>query len=241
MIDGKRVLAIIPARGGSKGLPGKNIRPLCGVPLVGWPIRAALQSRYVDRVLVSTDSPEIAEVAKSQGAEVPFLRPDELAGDCAPTAPVLLHTLDWCRQHGESYDYLVLLEPTSPLTEATDVDKALEMLFGSREAQAIVGVADVDVHHPVYCAVIKERGLLAPYQGGDFAAMPRRQDIPDVYYFDGTLYISTVEALREKGGFYHDRTLPYVVPKWKALDVDTLTDFICVEAVMQRREELKSM
>jgi CMP-N-acetylneuraminic acid synthetase len=115
MINGKRVLAVVPARGGSKGLPGKNIRMICGKPLIDWTIQAALKSRFIDELIVSTDSPEIADIAAKAGASVPFLRPAGLATDTSPTIDVVEHVLEHFRAASESFDYLVLLEPTSPL------------------------------------------------------------------------------------------------------------------------------
>jgi len=122
MYKGKKILALIPARGGSKGLPGKNIKPLLGKPLIAWTIEQAKASKYVDRVVVSTDDDEIAEVAIRYGAEVPFLRPKELARDDSPTIDAILHALDFFSDKGERFDLLALLEPTSPLRDSEDID-----------------------------------------------------------------------------------------------------------------------
>lgn len=237
MINQKKVLAIIPARGGSKGLPGKNIRELNGMPLIAWPIKAALNSKYIDRVVVTTDDSEIAEIALKYGAEVPFMRPAEFARDTSPSSEAILHALRLCIETDGEYDYFVLLEPTSPLTETADVDKALEILVSS-EALSIVGTCKVESTHPVYCATIGSDNLLKPYNRDSFAKPVRRQDVDELYYFEGSLYISEVKKYLETGTFYHEFTLPYIVPAWKALEIDTLLDFLKIEAVMRNKELL---
>jgi CMP-N,N'-diacetyllegionaminic acid synthase len=240
MIDNKKVLAIIPARGGSKGLPGKNIRPLHGKPLIGWPIQAAMRSRYIDRVVVSTDDPQIAAIARECGADVPFLRPAEFALDTSPSSDAVIHAINFCTAEDGDYDYIVLLEPTSPLTETADVDNALARLQGS-DGLAIVSVSKVESMHPVYCARVGESNFLQPYARESFAKPIRRQDVDAVYFFDGSLYISDTKKYLEAETFYHERTLPYIVPPWKALEIDTLLDFIKIEAIMQNRELLDTL
>lgn len=237
MIAGKKVLSLVPARRGSKGLPLKNIRPLGGKPLLAWPIEAACQSRYVDRVIISTEDPEFAEIARQAGADAPFLRPAALASDTSPSMDFMVHALETLEAMGEHYDYLVLLEPTSPLTEASDVDAALETLH-AREADAdsIVGVSALVTEHPAFAVRFNPSGLMEPYAAASFGQMPRRQDIEPLYSLDGSLYISKTEALLRERGFCHQRTLPYVTPRWKSLEVDDIVDFICIEAVLAQRE-----
>lgn len=237
MIQGKRVLGLVPARRGSKGLPLKNIRPLQGKPLLAWPIEAARASRYVDRVVVSTDDAEFAALAQAAGADAPFLRPAELASDTAPSIAFILHALDALEAAGDIYDYLVLLEPTSPLTGAEDIDAALEALVATRAAaDAIVGVTALVSTHPAFTVRLDARGLMQPYAVISFGEFPRRQDIEPLYSLDGSLYISSVEAIRRERGFCHERTLPYVMPRWKSFEVDDLVDFICIEAILAQRD-----
>lgn len=240
MIDGQRVLALVPARRGSKGLPLKNVRPLGGKPLLAWPIAAAKASRYVDKVIISTDCPEFAEVAAAAGAEVPFLRPAELASDTATSLSFVLHAIDQLALAGDRYDYIALLEPTSPLTESSDIDAALETLAGRRtDADSIVGVTPLIDAHPAFAVRLGNNDLLRPYAATSFATLPRRQDIEPVYRLDGSLYISDIAALRREGGFYHERTLPFVMPRWKSFEVDDLLDFLCIEAIIAKRELLE--
>lgn len=235
MIHGKSVLALVTARGGSKGLPGKNLRPLLGKPLIGWSIDQGRASKYVDAVVVSTDDDAIAVAARAHGAELPFMRPLELASDTASSIDVILHALDALEQAGRRYDVLVLLEPTSPLRETTDIDAALEALLNNTEAQSIVGVAKVEAGHPSF--LLRRNGnLLVPYAPQEFGAK-RRQDLDELFFLEGTVYITWVEALRERRGFYHERTMPYVVPKYKSFEVDDLTDFTVIEALMAARKK----
>ncbi len=241
MIDGKKIIAIIPARGGSKGLLRKNILILNKKPLIGWPIFTAKGSKYIDKVIVSTDDQEIKDIAIEQGAEVPFLRPKELATDKAHRSSVILHAIRFFTQYGETYDYIVFLEPTSPLTETEDIDSALEMLVSKREiADSIVGVSKVEATHPAFDVFIDEKGLIRPYIGQEFKTSLLRQDISDLYFFEGSLYISSVEGFLRENEFYHKRTLSYIVPKWKSLEIDDIVDFICIEAIMKNLDVIKT-
>ena len=241
MIDGQRVLAIVPARRGSKGLPLKNIRPLQGKPLLAWPVEAARASRHVDRVVISTDDAEFAALAVAAGAEAPFLRPAELANDTAPSIDFILHALDTLEAAGDRYDYLVLLEPTSPLTEAEDIDAALETLAAQRAAaDAIVGVTALVSTHPAFAVRLDASGLMQPYAAPSFGHLPRRQDTEPLYSLDGSLYVSSVEAIRRERSFCHARTLPHVTPRWKSFEVDDFVDFICIEAILAQRDLIRS-
>jgi len=238
MIKGKRVLAIIPARGGSKGLPGKNIRDLCGKPLIAWSIEQGLACEYVDTVLVSTDSEEIATIAVQHGATVPFLRPAALAEDAASSIDVLLHAVDYLASIGESYDYVVLLEPTSPLRDVSDIAGALELLMGmgSGYSESVVGVAKVEASHPSFLFVVQD-GLLRPMSGSQPTGL-RRQDLKeDFYYLEGSIYVSSVASLRRYKSFYHAATAPWVVDRYKAIEIDELSDFIAAEALMKAKLE----
>ncbi len=236
MYKDKTILAVIPARGGSKGLPNKNIKNLCGKPLVGWPIQAALNSKYVDKVIVSTDSAEISEIAKNYGADIPFIRPDQLASDTATSYAVLEHAIYELRKSNEEYDYILMLEPTSPLTDADDIDNALNKLLNTEDAESIVGVCKSESGHPSFSALISTSGFLKPYEQEEFKFL-RRQDITDVYYFSGSLYLSRVETLLNKKSFYHDKTIAAIDPKWKAFEIDDIVDFIILESLITNKNK----
>ena len=202
MIEGNKVLALIPARGGSKGLPGKNIKDLCGMPLLAWPIRAAKESNYVDQVIVSTENKNYADIARSYGASVPFIRPAKLARDDSATYLVVEHALNYLKSQNEIYDYMVLLEPTSPLTTSKDIDEALKLLISKRDlADSIVGVSKVEATHPVFDVRINDKGLIEPYVGNGFNIL-NRQEIDTLYYFEGSLYISDLAILIREKSFY---------------------------------------
>lgn len=241
MIGGERVLALVPARAGSKGLPGKNVLDLCGRPLLGWPVQAALGSRCVDRVVVSTDDAGYAAIARAQGAETPFLRPAELAGDRASSADVVIHALDALAAEGDRFGYLVLLEPTSPLTESADVDAALARLAARRDvADAIVGVARVEATHPDFDLLMDGDGRIRPAFAESFASMRRRQELSELWFAEGSLYATAVDAFRVRRGFYHERTLGHAMPRWKSFEVDELVDLVCIEALMRERARLSA-
>lgn len=232
-------IALIPARGGSKGLPRKNVRVVGGQPLVAWPIKAAIESKRFDRVVCSTDDEEIKDLAERAGAYVPFLRPAELAGDTASSADVVTHTLNYFHSRGEDFDYICLLEPTSPLTDKDDICAALDKLTNSSAiADSIVGMSKVKSAHPDFCTTLSDQGIASPAYATDFSSLKRRQDLLDLYFFDGSLYISSVEGFEKNNGFYSARTLGYVTPAWKAFEIDELVDLICIEAIMARRNEL---
>ena len=236
MINGKHVLAVIPARGGSKGLPGKNIRMLCGKPLLAWSIEQGLACTYVDTVLVSTESEEIAAIAAQYGASVPFLRPHSLAGDEASSVDVLLHAVDCLGSIGRFCDYVVLLEPTSPLRDVSDIAGALELLDSSKSAESVVGVARAESSHPSFLFV-EQGGLLRPMMGSRPTGL-RRQDIrEDFYYLEGSIYVSSVTSMRKEKSFYHAATAPWIVDRYKAMEIDELGDFIAVEALMKAKLE----
>ncbi|MDH4101510.1 MAG: acylneuraminate cytidylyltransferase family protein [Nitrospirota bacterium] len=233
-------MALIPARAGSKGLPGKNLMTLCDKPLLAWPVEAALKSKHVDTVVVSTDSEQMAQAARLAGAEVPFLRPPEFSSDTSSSASVIEHALSFLSGTGRSFDYILLLEPTSPMTETVDIDSALSRLDSNRTiADSIVGVSRSGAAHPVFSVLLDEGGTIRPYEGGSPGSI-RRQDVPDVYFFDGSLYISDVAVFLEKKTFYHKRTLGHLTPKWKSFEVDDIVDFICVEAIMKNIERVKA-
>ena len=234
MYKNKTFLGIIPARGGSKGLPGKNIKELCGKPLIAWSIESGLKSKYLDEVIVTTDSKDIANIAKQYGASVPFLRPDVLASDTATSFDAIKHTIEFYKnEFDKEFDYIVLLEPTSPLREARDIDIAIEQLFNSN-ADSIVGICKTEDQNPAFLVFKNEKDFISGYENHDMKVL-RRQDIKDVYFFEGTIYISKTDVLLNKKNFYHENTIGYVVPKYKSLEIDDIDDFIMVEAIMKHK------
>lgn len=238
MIENYSILAIIPARGGSKGLSRKNILPLLDKPLIAWTIEAAGKSKYIDKYIVSTDDDEIANIASSFNCEVPFLRPKHLASDEASSINVIRHSIDFFKSNGTTFNYTILLEPTSPLRDSEDIDSAIEILFSNKDrADSIVGVSKVEATHPAFNVKIDKKGLIQPYNSKKFNIL-RRQDIEELYFFEGSVYISLTDVLLDKESFYHERTLPYVVPRWKSLEIDELVDLIMAEALLKKKNLL---
>jgi len=222
----KRFVAIVPARGGSKGLPGKNIADLCGKPLMAWSIEAGTGSRYVDKVVVSSDSGTILDVARAFGAE-PLRRPDELATDSAPSEPLITHALGVLEARGERYDYVVLLQPTSPLRDAADLDRAVETLL-ARGAQALISVYE-PLHTPYKAFKVRPDGRLEGLVDNE-TPFKRRQDLPPVYMPNGAIYITDADYFRESGRLFAPDTVPFVMPESKSPDIDTAEDLEAVRA-----------
>jgi len=224
---GGKVLALITARGGSKGLPGKNIRPLQGRPLIGWSIEAAKSSRHVTRVVVSSEDAEILEVARTQGADTPFVRPAELAGDQTPSMDVVLHALDQLPE----FEWLVLLQPPSPLRLAEDIDGSIERCLVTG-APACVSVCEA-ASNPWWMFSLDE-------QGGMHAFLPpeqrpvRRQDLAALYDLNGAIYVARTAWLRRTRSFLTDETVAYVMPPERSVDIDTLFDFRLAECLLNQ-------
>jgi len=228
MIQGRLILGLIPARGGSKGLPKKNIRLMGGKPLIAWTIEQAKASRYLDTVLVSTDSEEIAAVARQAGAVIPFMRPAELAQDDSPTADAVVHAIEQFAQEGKRFDYIVLLEPTSPLRKPADIDKAIELIIARPEADCLVSVGEVHMEHPLIVKRIQENGFLTPYMP-DTRKIHRRQQADPAYFPYGVVYISKVPEFLKNRTFYSEKTVPYLIERWQNYEIDDEIDFLIVE------------
>ena len=226
MYDGKRIIGIIPARGGSKGLPGKNIRPLGGKPLITWTIEQARASKYIDRVIVTTDEEAIASTARKAGADVPFLRPKELATDTATSIDVILHTLAWLKEHDEHYDIVVLLQPTSPLRTAQDIDTVIK-LMQEKNATAIASVCETE-HHPYWSNVLPSDGSLEYFLRPELINR-NRQELPVFYRLNGAVYAALCDKLIVQRGFLGPRTFAYVMPKERSVDIDSILDFQIAE------------
>ena len=238
MINNHKVIAIITARSGSKGLPKKNIKELHGKPLIAWTIDSARKSKYLDKVIVSTDCKDISKVAMQFGAEVPFIRPLYLASDDSTSFDVLKHALEHEKFQG-AYEIVVLLEPTSPLREAFDIDNALENLVASEHAKSIVGVCKTETQHPAFLYTLGTSQNLKSLENNSKKDI-RRQDIGDVYFLEGSIYASWIDTLLKNKGFYHNKTIGYIVPKWKSFEVDDIIDWHTINAMMKNKKEVKN-
>ena len=229
----RSVIATICARGGSKGLPGKNVRSLCGRPLLQYSIEHALATTGINGgVFVSTDDDEIAMLARRCGAEVPYLRPTELASDTAPKVPVIDHLVDWLESSGHRIDVVVDLDPTSPLRLVSDVDAALSLLDDS--CDLVLSVCESH-KNPYFNMAEEERDGMIQLSKAPPGAVNRRQDAPRVYDVNGSVYVYRREALRRQ--LWDNRVRPYVMPRERSVDIDGPVDFALVELLMSRRIE----
>jgi len=225
------ILPLITARGGSKGIPRKNLTPLAGKPLLAWTIEAALHSRLFDQVYVSTDDEEIARVARAWNASVPFLRPAALAQDDSSHISVVCHALEWfASQRDWKPSYLLLLQPTSPFRTAQDIRAAVGLLE-TTNAESIVSVCPVN-QHPYLTVQIESDGTLKHVFPSDLA-YKRRQALPAIYTFNGAIYITRREILLEQRTFFPARTVPYVMPPERSLEIDEPWDLHVAGLVMQ--------
>lgn len=229
-----RVLAIIPARGGSKGLPRKNIKKMNHKHLIGYTIEAAKKSKYVNRVIVSTDDEEIAKVSKRYGAEIPYLRPKELATDQSPTINTVLHAIKWLEQE-ERYvpDYILVLQCTSPLRNEKHIDEALEKLMNS-EYDALVSVCEVE-ENPYWTNIFEGDTLKYFIEAGKI--ITKRQDLPKIYAINGAIYIIKTQALIEFKSLEIDNITGYIMDKYSSIDIDTELDFNIAEMILKNKGE----
>ncbi|MCK4781628.1 acylneuraminate cytidylyltransferase family protein [Candidatus Parcubacteria bacterium] len=234
----EKIIAIIPARGGSKGLSRKNIRIIAEKPLIAWTIESAKKSKYLDRIVVSTEDKEIAEVSEKYGVEV-IKRPAELARDNSPTFDAVMHVIDYFQSKGEVFDIVVILEATSPLRDSEDIDKCIEILYSNEKARAIVSIAKLESSHPEFNVVLNKERFIKKINGTSNFRTLRRQELQDIFFFDGTIYISYIDTYKQKRTIYHELTLGYIVPKYKSLEVDDIYDFISIEALIKAKKEGK--
>jgi len=228
----RKILAFIPARSGSKGLPGKNIIKVAGLPLIAYSINSGRSAKLVDKILVSTDSPQIGRVAKRYGAIVPFLRPAKLATDTAPTIDAVMHALRWLEDSGEQYDAVALLEPTSPLRKAGDIDRAIKILLDNWEkTDAVVSLGEIALESP-YIAKKVQNGYVRP-----LIKVPglttRRQDLPKAYFPYGVIYLCKTTTLEKEKTFYPKRIMPYYIERWQNYEVDDIWNLVTIEAVFK--------
>jgi len=224
------ILYIIPARGGSKGLPGKNIRLLGNKPLIAYAIEAAVNSVFKGTVIVSTDDEEIATVGKKYGAAVPFMRPDELATDAASTMDLVFHAINFYKQQHVFFDVVVVLQPTSPLRTSSDIDQAIS-LMKEKKMYAVVSVCESE-HHPLWTNILPPDGSMKNFIREEVKGK-NRQQLPLNFRLNGALYISKSEALETYKGFIHEKTIAYIMPTDRSVDIDHEIDFKLAELLLK--------
>lgn len=226
----KEILAIIPARGGSKGVPRKNVRELNGKPLIGYTIEAAKKSNKVSRVVVTTEDIEIATVSKEYKAEVPYLRPDELSQDNSPTMECILHMLNYLEKtEGYVPDYVLLLQCTSPLRNYSHINEAIDKLLNS-DYDSIVSVCEAEVN-PYWANIFEGDKLKYFIEEG--RKITRRQELPNVYRMNGAIYLIKTEVLKKQKTFEPEEVMGYIMDSYSSVDIDTEMDFKIAEAIIK--------
>lgn len=219
-----KILGLIPARGGSKGIPRKNIKPIAGKPLIAWTIEAALKSSQLSTVVVSTEDSEIGEVARLYGALTPFVRPSKLAQDDTPGIDPVLHALSAMPE----FDAVVLLQPTSPLRTSADIDDFVSFAL-NKNASCVMSVTEADKHP--YWMYSLEEGVLRPVVA--VREYTRRQDLPPVYAANGALYFARSGWLKQNRTFISPETMGFVMPRERSLDIDTIVDWKLAEMLLR--------
>ncbi len=230
MYGNRKILALIPARGGSKGIPHKNIIDLNGKPLIAYTIDSAKKSRYIDNIVVSTDDQNIADVSKKLGAKVPFIRPTYLAADESKTEDVVLHALQYLENNGESYDVLILLQPTQPLRTEDDIDKALE-LFEKLDEQSVVSISEVS-DNPILIRRLGEGGQLEKLLKRSSTC--RRQDMEAYYRVNGAIYINRINEISENTSL-NDNCIGFLMDRSHSIDIDTYEDLDWARFYLNKR------
>jgi CMP-N-acetylneuraminic acid synthetase len=237
MIKNKyKILAIIPARGGSKGVPGKNIKRLAGKPLIAWTIETAQNTSCLDRIIVSTDDEKIAAIAREYGAEVPFLRPQEFAGDTSSDMEVYLHALGWLADNENYYpDIIVWLRPTAPLRLSCDIGNGVDKLIASG-ADWVRSVSLVE-HHPYWMFRLDDDRLRSFVDGVDISKYLRRQLLPPAYRVNGAVDVAWRKTLVEKNLLYCGDVRGCITPPERSVDIDTELDFVMAEAIIKKAKK----
>lgn len=225
-----RVLGLIPARGGSKGLPRKNVRRLCGKPLLQYTVDVGLAVAGLARLVVSTEDDEIAQVARLAGAEVPFRRPAELAQDDTPMLPVVQHALRTLKERGDRFDAVCLLQPTNPFREVADVEGCLQLLVASG-ADTVVTVLPVPSEFNPHWVYFADASGTLRLSTGAASPISRRQDLPPAFHREGSVYV-TRTAVIERGSLYGDRMVGYVIQRARVVNIDSMQDWQAAERLL---------
>lgn len=229
-----RVLGLVPARGGSKGVPRKNIRLLCGKPLLQYTAAAALAAKRLSRVILSTEDEEIAELGRRCGLEVPFLRPAELAADDSPMLPVVRHAVEWLEARGDRFDAICILQPTNPLRRPEDIDGAIELLEESG-ADSVISFVAVGDKHPARMKFITPAGRVIDPPFAEEVEGRRRQDLPRLYLREGSVYVTRTPIIMDQGSFKGSDCRAWIVPEERACNIDTPFDLFIAEQMLKQR------
>lgn len=231
-----RVLGVVTARGGSKGIPQKNVISLRGKPLLAYTAEAALAAQSLDRVILTTDDPEIAAVGARYGLEVPFLRPAELSRDDTPSIPVIQHAVAWLAERGAAYDAVCLLQPTNPLRRAQDIDGAVELLERTG-ADSVLSFVDVGEKHPARMKIIASDGHVQDPPFAEQFEGQRRQDLPKFYLREGSIYLTRTPVLMDQNSLKGEDCRAWIVPIERACAIDTPFDLFLADKLLELAEQ----
>ncbi|WLS80306.1 acylneuraminate cytidylyltransferase family protein [Erwinia pyri] len=231
MIGGKRILAIVPARKGSKRLKNKNILPLANKPLIAWTLDAANQSKYIDNVFVSTDSQLIADIAITYKTMCPFLRPDKLSDDTATTNDVITHVIQYLESNNDFYDYIILLQPTSPLRTTDDIDASIDKIY-KKDKDTLVSLSRCE-HSPLLINVLPEDESLKGFLKEENNI--RSQDLPTYYRINGSIYIFKRSYVGKISDIYNDKGIAFISAAGSDVDIDNLQDFEYAEYLINKK------
>jgi len=236
MIGGKRCLGVIPAREGSKRIPGKNIKELCGKPLIQWSIDSGNKSKYIDRLIVSTDSHKIAKISKFCGADVPFIRPANLAKDSSGSFEVLEHAYKFLHDQGDYYDYIIMLQPTSPLRTDRHIDEAIELL-DEKHADGVISLSEIT--HPIeWCGVLPETMEMDKFID-NIIINSRSQQFEKRFCLNGAIYLTSIQRMQsERSHIYGNKMYAYIMEPYDSVDIDNPIDMEIAEFLLLKRQFL---
>lgn len=227
-----RVLGIIPARGGSKGVPRKNLRKLAGKPLLEYTAEAALASTRLSRIILTTEDHEIAEAGRQCGIEVPFMRPESLARDDTPMLPVIRHAVKKLEDSGDRFDAICLLQPTNPLRRPEDIDNCIRLL-DEQEADSVVSMLPVPVEFNPHWVWFSDSNGYLKIATGEEMPIPRRQELPAAWHREGSVYVTRRDVLVERNTFYGTRMIGYMMDPEKTVNIDTMEDWVRAEKLIE--------
>lgn len=231
MYKGKKIAALITARGGSKGIPKKNIVKLCGKPLINWTVESAVKSKYIDKIFLSTDSDEIINSVKKFPVEIPFKRPENLSTDKSTSTDVILHFIDWMKKKCNQFDTLLLLQPTSPFRKSVHIDNSIKKFIDS-DSLSLISITE-NIKSPFLSRKINSKGFVEKLF--DAKNEKRRQDIPLTYYINGAIYLTDVKNFEKYKTFQTTKTLSYIMPYYSSIDIDEPVDLKIAELYFKEK------
>ncbi len=234
MYKTKKILAIVTARGDSKGLAKKNIKMLLNKPLIAWTLESAKNCSYIDKIIVSTDSQEIADICEEYQVSVPELRPKHLAKDTTPSVDVIEYVVQELENKGEIYDYILLLQPTSPLRKKDDLSRAIEQVLDKTKKEALISLGEVHSAHPLFMKRINKDNKLEPYTQTN-TQVTQRQAAEKVYFSYGYIYFINKDIFMKNRSFYIDDMDYFMLERWQCYEIDDIYDFLCVETIIKEK------